>query len=82
MRVLVNLKGTIFFDLPKYISYGPARHSSAPLVGVHAELGIDMKPHMPTDPENAKTTINFDYVWWANNRIEIDKRFNTWLAKD
>ena len=36
-------------DQAKYISYGPARKSSAPLVGKHATLGIDMKPHMPTD---------------------------------
>ena len=37
-------------DQAKYISYGPARKSSAPLVGKHATLGIDMKPHMPTTP--------------------------------
>ncbi len=68
-------------DQAKFISYGPARASSAPLVGNHAELGIDMKPHMPTDPNNAKTTLNFDYVWWADHRAELDERFNAWLAK-
>ena len=68
-------------DQAKYISYGPARKSSAPLVGKHAELGIDMKPHMPTDPNNAKTVLNFDYVWWADHRAEMDERFNAWLAK-
>jgi putative spermidine/putrescine transport system substrate-binding protein len=44
-------------DQSKYISYGPARASSAPLVGKHAELGIDMAPHMPTDPKNAMNTF-------------------------
>jgi putative spermidine/putrescine transport system substrate-binding protein len=44
-------------DQAKYISYGPARKSSAPLVGKHADLGIDMAPHMPTDPNNAKNTL-------------------------
>ena len=68
-------------DQAKYISYGPARKSSAPLVGKHAELGIDMKPHMPTDPNNAKPVLNFDYVWWADHRAEMDERFNAWLAK-
>ena len=68
-------------DQAKYISYGLARKSSAPLVGKHAELGIDMKPHMPTDPNNAKTVLNFDYVWWADHRAEMDERFNAWLAK-
>ena len=68
-------------DQAKYISYGPARYSSGPLVGAHATLGVDMKPHMPTDVNNAKTLLDFDYVWWADHRAEIDERFNAWLAK-
>ncbi len=68
-------------DQAKYISYGPARLSSAPLVGKHHELGIDMKPHMPTDPNNAKTTLLYNYEWWADNRDEIDKRWNAWLLQ-
>ena len=68
-------------DQAKYISYGPARASSAPLVGKHAELGIDMKPHMPTNPANAKTTLLYNYEWWADHRDDIDQRFQAWLAK-
>ena len=68
-------------DQAKFISYGPARKSSAPLVGKHATLGIDMAPHMPTAPENAKNTLLFNYVWWADNRASLDERFNAWLAK-
>ena len=67
-------------DQASFISYGPARYSSAPLVGKHAELGIDMKPHMPTDPKNASNTFQFDYVWWADHTAEMDERFNAWLA--
>jgi putative spermidine/putrescine transport system substrate-binding protein len=51
------------------------------LVGKHAELGIDMGPHMPTDPENAKHTLLFNYEWWADNRAELDERFQAWLAQ-
>lgn len=68
-------------DQAKYISYGPARQSSAPLVGKHATLGIEMAPHMPTDPKNAKTTLLYNYEWWADNRDELDKRFQAWLAQ-
>ena len=68
-------------DQAKYISYGPARSSSIAGVGNHAKLGIDMKPHMPTNPKNAKTILIFDYVWWADHRGELDERFNAWLAK-
>lgn len=68
-------------DQAKYISYGPARASSAPLVGKHAELGIDMAPHMPTDPANASNVHIYDYEWWADNRDDLDAKFQAWLAK-
>ena len=68
-------------DQAKYISYGPARKSSAPLVGKHAELGIDMAPHMPTDPNNAKNTFLYNYEFWADYRDDIDAKFQAWLAQ-
>jgi len=67
-------------DQAKYISYGPARASSAPLVGQHADLGIDMAPHMPTDPNNATNTFLYNYEWWADNRDDLDQKFQAWLA--
>ena len=67
-------------DQAKYISYGPARKSSAPLVGKHAELGIDMAPHMPTDPKNATNTFLYNYEWWADYRDDLDAKFQAWLA--
>mmetsp|Transcript_3600 Transcript_3600/g.6555 ORF Transcript_3600/g.6555 Transcript_3600/m.6555 type:complete len:372 (+) Transcript_3600:1615-2730(+) len=68
-------------DQAAYISYGPARASSAPLVGQHAELGIDMAPHMPTDPNNAQRTFLYNYEWWADYRDDLDARFQAWLAQ-
>ena len=68
-------------DQAKYISYGPARASSAPLVGQHATLGIEMAPHMPTDPANAKRTFLFNYEWWADYRDDMDAKFQAWLAQ-
>ncbi len=68
-------------DQAKYISYGPARASSAPLIGKHAELGIDMAPHMPTAPANSKNTLLFNYEWWADNRDDMNERFQAWLAE-
>jgi len=68
-------------DQAKYISYGPARQSSAPLVGQHAELGIDMAPHMPTNPENATNTFLYNYEWWADYRDDLDAKFQAWLLR-
>ena len=56
-------------DQAAYISYGPARDSSAPLVGQHAELGIEMAPHMPTDPANSQNTFVYNYEFWADYRL-------------
>ncbi len=68
-------------DQAKYISYGPTRASSAPLVDKHATLGIDMAPHMPTDPDNTRNTLLYNYEFWADYRDDIDAKFQTWLAK-
>jgi putative spermidine/putrescine transport system substrate-binding protein len=66
-------------DQAKYISYGPARTSSLPLVGKHAELGIEMGPHMPT--KYADQGFLTDFQWWADNRDELNERFEAWLQQ-
>jgi putative spermidine/putrescine transport system substrate-binding protein len=68
-------------DQAKWISYGPARKSSAPLVGKHAELGIDMGPHMPTAPDNLSRAFLMNYDFWADYRDDLDAKFQAWLAK-
>ncbi|QOL81835.1 extracellular solute-binding protein [Pseudooceanicola spongiae] len=62
-------------DQAKYISYGPARKSSAPMVPE------DMKEHMPTDPANATNTFLYNYEFWADYRDDIDAKFQSWLAQ-
>ncbi|WP_430512124.1 extracellular solute-binding protein [Pannonibacter phragmitetus] len=68
-------------DQAKYISYGPARASSQPLVGKHEELGIEMAPHMPTNPENQKNYLVNNIEWWADNQDEVEAAFQVWLTK-
>ena len=68
-------------DQAKYISYGPARKSSAPLVSTHADSGIDMKPHMPTNPANFFNPIKKDAQWWADNGDDMRERYSAWLAR-
>tara|TARA_R110002051_G_scaffold264959_4_gene324915 strand:+ start:1499 stop:2605 length:1107 start_codon:yes stop_codon:yes gene_type:complete len=68
-------------DQAKYISYGPARASSAPLVGDHGTLGIPMAEHMPTDPANSKNVFVTQYEFWADYRDDLDAKFQAWLAQ-
>ncbi|MBK4216996.1 ABC transporter substrate-binding protein [Paracoccus caeni] len=67
-------------DQAKYISYGPARMSSAPLVGLYQDGKTEMGPHMPTTPENLETAVMDDPEFWADHDAELSERFNSWLA--
>jgi len=66
-------------DQAKYISYGPARKSSGPMVSKHATLGIDMGPHMPT--KYADQGFMTGFSWWADNGDEMNERFAAWLLQ-
>lgn len=68
-------------DQAKYISYGPARASSQPLVSTHATLGIDMAEHMPTNPNNQTNYLVNNIEWWADNSDEVEAKFQAWLAQ-
>jgi len=68
-------------DQAKYISYAPARKSSVPLIGKHAELGIDMMPHMPTADGNFDNAVQFNTDFWADYGDSLEERFNAWLAQ-
>jgi putative spermidine/putrescine transport system substrate-binding protein len=68
-------------DQAKYIAYGPARASSQPLVSTHATLGIEMAPHMPTNPENMTRYVVNNIEWWADNQDEVEATFQNWLAQ-
>ncbi len=68
-------------DQAKYIAYGPARASSQPLVSTHATLGIEMAPHMPTNPENMTRYLVNDIEWWSDNQDEVEATFQNWLAQ-
>ena len=67
--------------ISKYISYGPTRYSAMPLVDRHLETGIDMRPHMPTYPENMARALRDDFRWWSDHRDELNERFSAWLAR-
>ena len=65
----------------RYIAYSPTRRSALPLISTHAETGVSMQPHMPTNPENAARALQNDWEWWTDNGEEMNERFSTWLAR-
>lgn len=65
-----------------WISYGPVRKSSTPLIGAYAtKPELAMAPQMPTAPENFGNALQNDFEFWADNQEELNERFNAWLAK-
>ncbi|MCE2518569.1 MAG: ABC transporter substrate-binding protein [Alphaproteobacteria bacterium] len=68
-------------DQAGYISYGPTRRSSARLVSTHAEIGVDMRPHLPTSSANFTTAIPKDTEWYASLHDRIRARFDEWLGQ-
>ena len=64
-----------------YISYGPARKSSAPLVGKYHNKDIEMGPQMPTAPNNLTNAVQSNFEFWADNSDQLTERFNAWIAK-
>ena len=68
-------------DQASWISYGPARKSSIPLITTYHGTDIQMGPYMPTAAENFKTALLKDPEWWADNQDEMIKRFSAWMAK-
>ncbi|WEF23080.1 ABC transporter substrate-binding protein [Paracoccus sp. S3-43] len=67
-------------DLSKYIAYGPPRKSAAASVGTYKDGATDMKPYLPTTPENAEKALVNDAGFWADHGSELTERFNSWLA--
>ena len=65
----------------RYISYSPARRSGEPLIDRQAETGVEMWPHMPTNPQNMKNHLMADWEWWADHSDEMQERFAAWLAR-
>ena len=64
-----------------YIAYSPTRHSAESLITTHAEKGVDMKPHMPNSPQNARRALRNAWEWWSVHLDEMNEQFSTWLAQ-
>ena len=67
-------------DQAKWISYGPARKSSAPLVGLYHDGKTEMAPNMPTNPDNMKNALGSSYDFWVDHEAELTERFESWVS--
>ncbi|MDO5706387.1 MAG: extracellular solute-binding protein, partial [Paracoccus sp. (in: a-proteobacteria)] len=64
----------------KYISYGPTRKSSLPLVGTYQDGKTEMAPNMPNAPEHMANVVMDNPEFWADHDSELTERFRSWMA--
>ena len=65
----------------RYFPYSPMRHSATKLISTHLETGVDMWPHMPTNPANMGRVLVNDWHWWRDHHDEMTERFSAWLLR-
>lgn len=65
----------------EWISYGPPRVSSGPLVGTFTDGVTEMGPHLPTTAENLTNALSSDLEFWVDRDSELNERFNAWLLR-
>ena len=65
----------------RYIAYSPTRRSGIDLISTHYETGVEMRPHMPSAPENMVRALRNDPAWWTDHGEEMNERFSAWLAR-
>ena len=64
----------------RYIAYSPTRRSGIELISTHYETGVEMRPHMPSAPENMARALRNEPEWWTDHAEEMNERFSAWLA--
>lgn len=67
--------------LAERIPYGPARRSAFDRIGLHAELGIPMRDHLPNASRPDLRAIEKDSRWYARTKALRRRRFEAWLAR-
>lgn len=62
------------------LPFGPARRSSLPMVGKYRDGKTDLRPYLPTSPENMKNSLRSSSDFWVDHETDLTERFNAWLA--
>ncbi len=66
--------------MAQLLPFGPARRSSLPMVGKYKDGKTDIRPYLPTSPENMKNALQSSSEFWVDHDTELTERFNAWLA--
>jgi putative spermidine/putrescine transport system substrate-binding protein len=60
------------------VPYGPARRSALDYVIDNPITGMEMRPFLPTTPENFRNALYVDQAWWTEHGDPIRARWDAW----
>ena len=66
-------------EIARQLPYGPMRRSAVGMVGNHAILGTDLKPFLPTSPENFSTALRLDGSFWRTHEADLGLLLEDWI---
>lgn len=67
--------------ISEYIAYGSPRASAAEFTPINAETGMEMAPHLPTHPDNARNALVNNIGFWNDYTDDLLERFSSWLLQ-
>ena len=66
--------------MAQLLPFGPARRSSLPMVGKYKDGKTDIRPYLPTNPDNMRNALQSSADFWVDHDTDLTERFNAWLA--
>ena len=78
---MFSSRPTSLAGIANRISYPPVRKSAWKLLGKHIPTGVDMRPHLPTNPDLPGRQLYTNIEFWADHHDDLIEQFSSWLAR-
>ena len=67
--------------MARWMAYGPARRSAFALVKPNPETGADLRPLLPTNPDNFHQAFAINERWWLDHGADIAPRWQEFVSR-
>jgi putative spermidine/putrescine transport system substrate-binding protein len=67
--------------MARWVAYGPARRSAFALVKPNPETGADLRPLLPTNPDNFHQAFAINERWWLDHGADIAPRWQEFVSR-
>jgi len=67
--------------MARWMTFGPARRSAFALVKTNPETGADLRPLLPTNPNNFTHAFAINESWWLDHGADIAPRWQEFVSR-